>query len=381
MNGNQSTAATRGTESCSSPRKRDSFRPIRALGYLRAVPIPTKPLFHPFLKAPLSLNAANSAASRPRWARDNQPAHPSISMSTPTTGGARRRRRSLHLYWCYVCNRAVRAVSHPGSDVFCPRCFGRFLHEIDLPAPRPVLPPADRFFQQPFLPHDGPRRWVIYTGPGRDAADAPFPRPRRVPSPPPASPRRRPDGADDAPPAFVEFLVGPNQDALIDRLTQDDRPGQPPAPEPAIEALPTVRVSPAHLSDGSQCPVCKEEFELGEAARELPCKHLYHSDCIVPWLRLHNSCPVCRQELPQTADEGGGEGTGETVPPPTTAPIVMAGWGPLAWLSLPPGLDRDGLERNDTEADDAAGGGSCAPAIMQSFVLVAACVLFLSFFV
>jgi E3 ubiquitin-protein ligase RNF115/126 len=205
---------------------------------------------------------------------------------------------------------------------------------------------------------------------------------RAVPStPPPASPRRRPDGADDAPPAFVEFLVGPNQDALIDRLTQDDRPGQPPAPEPAIEALPTVRVSPAHLSDGSQCPVCKEEFELGEAARELPCKHLYHSDCIVPWLRLHNSCPVCRQELPQTADEGGGEGTGETVPPPTTAPIVMAGWGPLAWLSLPPGLDRDGLERNDTEADDAAGGGSCAPAIMQSFVLVAACVLFLSFFV
>jgi E3 ubiquitin-protein ligase RNF115/126 len=286
-----------------------------------------------------------------------------------------------------VCNRAVRAVSHPSSDVFCPRCFGRFLHEIDLPAPRPVLPPAARFFQQPFLPHDGPRRWVIYTGPGGDAdADAPFPRRRRVPSPPPASPHRRPNGADDAPPAIVEFFVGPNLDTLIDRLTQDDRPGPAPAPEPAIEALPTVRISPAHLSDGSQCPVCKEEFELGEAARELPCKHAYHSDCIVPWLRLHNSCPVCRQELPQPADDdespdGGSEGTDETVPPPTTAPIEMVGWGPLAWLSLPPGLDRDGLERNEAEADDAAGGGTCAPAIMQSFVLVAACVLFLSFFV
>ncbi|KAK3131911.1 hypothetical protein QOZ80_6AG0513290 [Eleusine coracana subsp. coracana] len=328
-------------------------------------------------------------------------------MSTAAPGGVprRRRRRSWRLYWCYVCNRAVRAVSHPSSDVFCPRCFGRFLHEIDLPAPRPVLPPADRFFQSPFLPHDGPRRWVIYAGPttSADAADSPFlPRRRRhrVPSPPPATSPHGPNNDDAAggpPPVGVvgwdAFLVGgPNLDALIERLTQDDRPGPPPAPEPAIEALPTVRVSPAHMLDGPQCPVCKEEFELGEAARELPCRHAYHADCIVPWLRLHNSCPVCRQELPhQPADDGGDEDdrrappdrgggggggeTGET----DSVPVVMAGWGPLAWLSQPPqGTDRDGW---NLDTDEAAGGGTCAPAIVQSFVLVAACVFFLSFFV
>ncbi|XP_066374760.1 E3 ubiquitin-protein ligase RING1-like [Miscanthus floridulus] len=321
-------------------------------------------------------------------------------MSTGAGGGVRgRRRRTWRLYWCYVCGRTVRAVSYPTSDVFCPRCFGRFLHEIDLPAPRPVVPPADQFFQPPFLPYDGPRRWVIYTGDARDPtadADTPLPRrPRRVPSPPPALATRRPDEDYDVdappPPPVVgwdEFFIGPNLNALIERLTQDDRPGPAPAPESAIDSLPTVQVSPAHLSDGSQCPVCKEEFELGEAARELPCKHAYHTDCIVPWLRLHNSCPVCRQELPQQpadgAQEGGGheEGSGETEAP-APGPVVMAGWGPLAWLPLPRGPDGDGWVRNEANDGDAdaGGGGACAPAILQSFVVVAACFVVLSFFV
>ena len=35
-----------------------------------------------------------------------------------------------------------------------------------------------------------------------------------------------------------------------------------------------------------QCNICMEDFQLDERVRSLPCKHIYHGTCIVPWLEL-----------------------------------------------------------------------------------------------
>ncbi|XP_041755772.1 E3 ubiquitin-protein ligase RNF181-like [Coregonus clupeaformis] len=54
---------------------------------------------------------------------------------------------------------------------------------------------------------------------------------------------------------------------------------------------------------GLKCPVCLLEFEEQETVREMPCKHLFHSGCILPWLGKTNSCPLCRLELPTNNPE------------------------------------------------------------------------------
>ncbi|KAH7429776.1 hypothetical protein KP509_09G065800 [Ceratopteris richardii] len=101
--------------------------------------------------------------------------------------------------------------------------------------------------------------------------------------------------------AVGDYYIGPGLEHLIQHLTENDpgKYGTPPASMAAVDSLPTIRVAKEHLcTDAVQCAVCKDEFEHLCQVKQLPCNHIYHPDCIVPWLKQHNSCPVCRYELP-----------------------------------------------------------------------------------
>ncbi|XP_071357126.1 E3 ubiquitin-protein ligase RNF115 [Trachinotus anak] len=87
-------------------------------------------------------------------------------------------------------------------------------------------------------------------------------------------------------------------DAVITELLgQLENTGPPPAEKEMISSLPTVSISQEQTDSRLECPVCREEYSLGESVRKLPCLHYFHSHCIVPWLELHDTCPVCRKSL------------------------------------------------------------------------------------
>ncbi|XP_059628107.1 probable E3 ubiquitin-protein ligase RHC2A [Cornus florida] len=229
-------------------------------------------------------------------------------------------------YWCHRCNRFLR-ISNPNS-VTCPDCNGGFVEEIESPtisgfttARRRRFPPAamymvgnERVSEQNSSPrlrrnrrNGGDRSpfnpVIVLRGPSdRDAADGgggggggggfEMYYDDGVGS-----------GLRPLPESMSEFLLGSGFDRLLDQLALIEVNGigridHPPASKAAIESMPTIEVVESHITTESHCAVCKEPFDLGAEAREMPCKHIYHSDCILPWLSLRNSCPVCRHELP-----------------------------------------------------------------------------------
>lgn len=53
------------------------------------------------------------------------------------------------------------------------------------------------------------------------------------------------------------------------------------------------------------CSVCLEPFVEGDIlswSKMMRCKHIFHFDCLVPWLLKKNCCPLCRVDLIKDID-------------------------------------------------------------------------------
>ncbi|KAJ1558190.1 hypothetical protein HK405_014214, partial [Cladochytrium tenue] len=89
--------------------------------------------------------------------------------------------------------------------------------------------------------------------------------------------------------------------ALMQQLTSEasaSERGNPPASKFFVRNLPSVPRDPQ-----AQCPICVEPFSDEAEARSGPpkrltCRHVYHRDCVAAWLKVHNTCPTCRREMP-----------------------------------------------------------------------------------
>ncbi|KAF5736391.1 E3 ubiquitin-protein ligase RING1-like [Tripterygium wilfordii] len=138
-------------------------------------------------------------------------------------------------YWCHECDMSVTLV--PSPNLLCPHCHHDFLELMDRPSPTAEYSDLIEFHR---LIHQ-----------------------------------------------FSEPTTSTNSNA---------------ASRISVESLPTITITPSligEVDDGLMfCAICKDQFVIDSVGKELPCKHIYHPDCILPWLSSHNSCPLCRFKFP-----------------------------------------------------------------------------------
>ena len=73
-----------------------------------------------------------------------------------------------------------------------------------------------------------------------------------------------------------------------------------PLPQPVRDDAAINRLLVGVPDAEGTCNVCLDA--LTEEAVETACGHHYHLRCVQPWLKSHNTCPVCRYELVRQDD-------------------------------------------------------------------------------
>eukprot|EP00741_Cyanophora_paradoxa_P005362 tig00000880_g5200.t1 len=156
-------------------------------------------------------------------------------------------------------------------------------------------------------------------------------------------------------------------DNLLTHLMENDESSRKKAPtlKSVVQSLAKVRINEGHMRAESKCSVCREDWSLGDEAKELPCRHVFHDECIIPWLEQHNTCPLCRHELP--VDEAQAEALRRQAalqPAPSPAGALLALALGARQTGRPPTLGRRLFQFNGAGA--GAGAGLAEPAAVQA---------------
>lgn len=93
------------------------------------------------------------------------------------------------------------------------------------------------------------------------------------------------------------FIIGQDDfEAVLAHLAEEASESETIGIEPEeVTRIPMIKVTQFHVKKGSQCTTCMEAFVLEEEVARLNCQHIFHRECIIPWLVKNNTCPVCRR--------------------------------------------------------------------------------------
>ena len=95
---------------------------------------------------------------------------------------------------------------------------------------------------------------------------------------------------------------GGNQNDLnemIERMLHYSR--ENPTDQAIVSELPETKIDDIKKldKDKQNCVICMEDFKNGDVTTNLPCLHMFHTNCIQSWLKTQNTCPICKFKLTQ----------------------------------------------------------------------------------
>ncbi|KAK2198146.1 bifunctional Zinc finger [Babesia duncani] len=107
----------------------------------------------------------------------------------------------------------------------------------------------------------------------------------------------------------TSLFQNPNDNLAMNQIIQflmendPNRYGSPPVAKGILDTLEKETLTEEMAKELGSCAICTDDYNKDEQILWLNkdktmCGHAFHVDCIIPWLKQHNSCPVCRFELP-----------------------------------------------------------------------------------
>ena len=46
-----------------------------------------------------------------------------------------------------------------------------------------------------------------------------------------------------------------------------------------------------------KCAICLQKYKGVDIIKEFPCKHIFHKNCILKWIKNYNKCPLCKYDI------------------------------------------------------------------------------------
>ena len=86
---------------------------------------------------------------------------------------------------------------------------------------------------------------------------------------------------------------------MIERMLHYSR--ENPTDAAIVSELPETKIDDIKKldKDKQNCVICMEDFKNGDKSTNLPCLHMFHTNCIQSWLKTQNTCPICKFKLTQ----------------------------------------------------------------------------------